>query len=34
MLPLSSCTEVQATVREFKAERHARGFTCYGQFEA
>ena len=34
MLQLFSRTEFQATVREHKAERHARGFTCWGQFVA
>ncbi|MGC8549652.1 MAG: DUF4372 domain-containing protein, partial [Acidobacteriaceae bacterium] len=34
MLQLFSRTEFQATVREHKAERHARGFPCRGQFVA
>ncbi len=34
MLQLFSRTEFQAAVREHKAERHARGFTCWGQFVA
>ena len=34
LLQLFSRTEFQQTVRKTKAERHARGFTCWGQFVA
>jgi hypothetical protein len=34
LLQLFSRIEFQNTVRETKAERHARGFTCWGQFVA
>ena len=34
MLPLFSRAEFEHAVREHKAERHARGFTCWGQFVA
>jgi Domain of unknown function (DUF4372)/Transposase DDE domain len=32
LLKLFPRTEFQALVKEHKAERHARGFTCWGQF--
>ena len=34
MLQLFSRAEFERTVREHKAERHSRGFTCWGQFVA
>src|SRR5512139_3997718 len=34
LLQLFSRIEFQQAVRETKAERHARGFTCWGQFVA
>src|SRR5437660_2914167 len=34
ILQLFSRAEFQAAVRQHKAERHARGFTCWGQFIA
>ena len=34
LLQLFSRIEFQQTVKETKAERHARGFTCWGQFVA
>ena len=34
LLKLFPRTEFQALVQEFRAERHARGFTCWGQFVA
>ena len=34
LLQLFSRIEFQHAVRETKAERHARGFTCWGQFVA
>lgn len=34
MLQLFSRTEFERAVREHRAERHARGFTCWGQFVA
>src|SRR5215471_12126134 len=34
MLQLFSRLEFEQAVREHKAERHARGFTCWGQFLA
>ncbi len=34
ILQLFSRTEFQAAVHQHKAERHARGFTCWGQFIA
>jgi hypothetical protein len=34
MLQLFSRLEFESTVRKHKAERHARGFTCWGQFVA
>ena len=34
LLQLFSRIEFQQSVRETKAERHARGFTCWGQFVA
>ncbi len=34
MLQLFSRAEFERTVREHKAERHARDFTCWGQFVA
>jgi hypothetical protein len=34
LLQLFSRTEFQQAVKETKAERHARGFTCWGQFVA
>ena len=34
MLQLFSRSEFEHAVREHKAERHARGFTCWGQFVA
>src|SRR5262249_52562167 len=33
-LQLFSHVEFEAAVRKHKAERHARGFTCWGQFVA
>ena len=32
MLQLFSRHEFEQAVREHRAERHARGFTCWGQF--
>ena len=34
LLKLFPRTEFQALVKEHRAERHARGFTCWGQFVA
>jgi hypothetical protein len=34
LLQLFSRMEFQQAVKEAKAERHARGFTCWGQFMA
>jgi Domain of unknown function (DUF4372) len=34
VLQLFSRVEFQAAVRQHKAERHARGFSCWGQFVA
>src|SRR5438552_5421136 len=34
ILQLFSRAEFQAAVHQHKAERHARGFTCWGQFIA
>ncbi len=34
MLQLFSRAEFERAVREHRAERHARGFTCWGQFVA
>ena len=34
ILQLFSRTEFQSAVHQHKAERHARGFTCCGQFIA
>ena len=34
LLQLFSRVEFEAAVRKHKAERHARGFTCWGQFVA
>jgi hypothetical protein len=34
LLQLFSRIEFQQAVRETKAERHVRGFTCWGQFVA
>src|SRR5260370_3619535 len=34
MLQLFSRHEFEQAVREHRAERHARGFTCWGQFVA
>lgn len=34
MLQLFSRAEFERTVVEHRAERHARGFTCWGQFVA
>jgi hypothetical protein len=34
LLQLFSRVEFQQSVRETKAERHAQGFTCWGQFVA
>ena len=34
MLHLFSRHEFEQAVREHRAERHARGFTCWGQFVA
>src|SRR5262249_55883832 len=34
LLQLFSRVEFEAAVRQHKAERHARGFTCWGQFVA
>lgn len=34
MLQLFSCHEFEQAVREHCAERHARSFTCWGQFVA
>src|SRR3990170_3147373 len=34
LLQLFPRTDFQRAVVETKAERHARGFTCWGQFEA
>jgi hypothetical protein len=34
ILQLFSRLEFESTVRQHKAERHARGFTCWGQFVA
>ena len=34
VLKLFPRTEFQALVKQFRAERHARGFTCWGQFVA
>lgn len=34
LLQLFSRLEFEQSVRETKAERHARGFTCWGQFVA
>ena len=34
MLQLFSRTEFEQAVREHRAERHARGFSCWGQFVA
>lgn len=34
LLQLFSRLEFQSTVKKHKAERHARGFTCWGQFVA
>jgi hypothetical protein len=34
LLQLFSRVEFEAAVHQYKAERHARGFTCWGQFMA
>jgi len=34
LLQLFSRVEFEAAVQQHKAERHARGFTCWGQFLA
>ncbi len=34
LLQLFSRVEFEAAVQQHKAERHARGFTCWGQFVA
>lgn len=34
LLQLFPRTKFQAAVQQHKAERHARGFTCWGQFVA
>src|ERR1700741_861644 len=34
LLQLFSRVEFEAAVRQHRAERHARGFTCWGQFVA
>ena len=34
LLQLFSRAEFEAAVQQHKAERHARGFTCWGQFVA
>ena len=33
LLQLFSRVEFEAAVQQHKAERHARGFTCWGQFD-